>query len=85
MATKKLGIYFGAISDPLSTQLRKQKYLFDKEKVKHFQRDIDALNRLRIRGYITDSQTDAATGKLYKKIERHVIEANGLTKAVKTK
>ncbi len=78
MSDKKLGIYFGAMVEPLSKQLTKQGFKFDKDTVLHFQKDMDALVRVRIRGYILDSQIDKINKKLYKKIEQHIIKENKL-------
>lgn len=78
MANKTLGISFGALSDKLNVQLKRQEFKFKKEDVEHFEKDIDALNRLRIRGYLTDSATDNATKKLYRKIENHILKENDL-------
>lgn len=41
----------------------------------HFQKDSEAMLRLRIRGYVTDSQRDAITKKLVKEISKAVIKA----------
>lgn len=69
---KTLALTFGAMSDPLIKQLRKQKFLFDEDTVDHFQKDIDAFNRLRIRGYLTTSETKNVNDKLFKKITQHL-------------
>ncbi len=73
-----LVVYFGAISDKLSKQLKDQKFKFNKDNVNHFEEDIEAMNRLRIRGYLTDSVADKVRAKLYKKIEKHVMKENNL-------
>lgn len=74
--SKTLGLYFGALSDSLEDQLTKQGFNFDKKEVDHFQQDIDALNRLRIRGYIIDSQIDKISQKLFNKIKSHITKTN---------
>ena len=51
---------------PLSRQLRK--YAIDKEKVKEFQRDSDAISRLYIRGVICEEVKRRAYRMLYRKI-----------------
>ena len=58
-----MGIYFGAMSDPIKKQIG-----FDSVDVKHIQKDADAVTRLVIRGIITDSQANQARTKLAKRI-----------------
>lgn len=41
----------------------------------HFQKDSEALSRLRLRGYVTDNQRDAILKKLFKSISTAVIIA----------
>ncbi|MEJ5019265.1 hypothetical protein WH297_05870 [Ochrobactrum vermis] len=41
----------------------------------HFQKDSEAMLRLRIRGYVTDSQRDAITKKLFKEISKAIAKA----------
>lgn len=45
----------------------------------HFQKDSEALMRLRIRGYVTDSQRSAIIKKLSKEISKAVIKATSPT------
>lgn len=59
-------IRFGCMAPPLSRQLRK--YAIDKEKVKEFQRDSDAISRLYIRGVICETEKGRAYRMLYRKI-----------------
>lgn len=59
-------IRFGCMAPPLSRQLRK--YAIDKEKVKEFQRDSDAISRLYIRGVICETVKGRAYRMLYRKI-----------------
>lgn len=54
------------MAPPLSRQLRK--YAIDKEKVKEFQRDSDAISRLYIRGVICETEKGRAYRMLYRKI-----------------
>lgn len=76
---KELGIYFGAISDAIGVQLSQQGFKYDQKVVEQFEKDADALTRLRMRGLLTDSITDNINKKLFKKIERHVKMVNKLT------
>lgn len=45
------------------------------EVAEHFQKDSEALTRLRIRGYITDSQRNSIINKLGKEISKSVSES----------
>ena len=76
MEQKKFGIHFGAMSDPISKQLKAQKLKFDVETVKHFQKDIDAIIRVRIRGILGDSIYVKAQDKLFKNITKHIQKLN---------
>ena len=51
--------------EPLTDQL---KGMCDPHDAEHFELDAAAFMRLRIRGYITDSQRDGITKKLFKSI-----------------
>jgi hypothetical protein len=68
----KFGLRFGALSPLIKAQLDQQGLLYEKDEVHHFQKDADAINRLRIRGYIPDSQLNKIHQKLMKKIGSHV-------------
>lgn len=59
-------INFGALSPPLKEQLRE--YVFNEDEIDILQEDIDAINRLHIKGMLTDSATQAAEKKIIKKI-----------------
>lgn len=69
-------LVFGAISPKIGQQLKKQKLLFDKDTVDHFDKDSDAICRLKIRGLLNDSQGKQANDKLFKKITVHVKAKN---------
>lgn len=76
---RQIGISFGALSPKLSAQLRQQNFKFDKEKIKIYEMEIDALTRLRFgSGLLTDSMFDKLIKKLYNKIVSHVAARNGL-------
>lgn len=72
----KFGLHFGAICDPIAKQISGQQLKFDKSEVSHYQKDADAITRLRIRGYLPDSTLKKAQQKLFKKITKHVQEQN---------
>lgn len=69
---KTLGIRFGALCPKIKYQITEQGYTFDKDHIEHFQKDADALDRLRIRGLISHSEAEKATKKLVKKIAAHI-------------
>lgn len=60
----RIGI--GAMCDPLEEQAKEQGCKI--KNVAHYQEDIHAYNRLRIRGYITDSQSVIVCKKIIKAI-----------------
>jgi hypothetical protein len=57
---------FGVFAPKLSEQLKNTN--IPKEQLEHFDLDADAINRLLIRGVLTDSQTEQARKKLLKRI-----------------
>ena len=57
-------IHMGALSPKLSDQIPG---LPD-----HFDRDADAITRLKVRGLMTDSEGDKARKRLVKAIEKHL-------------
>jgi hypothetical protein len=76
---KNIGISFGALSQPLSKQLKSQGFKFNPDKIKTFEKEIDAINQLRFgSNLLTDSMVDKLIQKLYKKIVSHVAKENKL-------
>jgi len=67
---------FGAISAPLATQLIDQDLNFNDDELAHFQADHDAIVRLKVRGYVSDTIRDNLYNKLHKRITKHVQEQN---------
>lgn len=67
-----LRIAFGCLSDPLEEQLKKQGYT-DKKIEKHKLIN-DAIIRLFLHGYLTDSQTRKMRDKLFKEIKKNIKE-----------
>jgi len=55
---------YGAMSDTISKQLTVQGFKFDKKLCEHWQKDADAITRIRIRGILTANQTEKARIKL---------------------
>jgi hypothetical protein len=72
--SKTLRISFGALSDSLAKQIRDQDLEIDPTKCGHLQLDIDAVNRLRIRGALTDSEAHKVHKRLMKSITNAVQE-----------
>lgn len=76
---RQIGIGFGVMSPPLAEQLTKQGFRFDAEKVKIWQQEIDAINRLRFgSNLLTDSMVDKMLPKLHKIIVKHICAKNKL-------
>lgn len=77
---RKIGLSFGVMSPKISVQLKEQKFSFNKEKIIIFEKEIDAINRLRFgSNLLTDSMVDKIIPKLYKKIVTHVAKENKLS------
>lgn len=75
-----VGLSFGVMSDPLSKQLDKQGFKYDKDKMKVFQKEADAVNQLRFGSHLlTDSMVNKILPKLHKAIVAHVAASNGKT------
>lgn len=60
-----MDIIFGAMVDPIHVQVG---YKF--KNYQHFQKDMDVITRLLIRGLINDSQAHSARKKFVKKLEK---------------
>lgn len=63
---------FGAMSPKISEQLDKQGFLYQEEDISHFQKDADAIVRLRVRGLLPEGQIEKCHQKLVKKIGQHI-------------
>ncbi len=75
--SKSLKIAYGAISYPLSMQLKMQGFKFDKDRLKRFQKEVDAVNYLRLGSHVmTDSMVDKALAKIHKALGKHIAEYN---------
>lgn len=79
--TKKVGLSFGIMSEPISKQLKTQGFKFNKETIKDFQEEINAINVLRFSesDLLTDKMLDKIIPKLHKKIVQHVAKQNKLS------
>jgi hypothetical protein len=65
-----LKLRFGAMSPTIKQQLKEQGYKMDATDCVHFQKDAEAITRLRIRGMLNDSQCKSAHDKLFKNITK---------------
>ena len=74
----EFGIHFGAMAEPISKQLKKQGFKYDEEQVKHFEKQLDAITRLRFADLIADTIATKAFNKLCKRIQQHVCKVNKL-------
>ena len=63
---KTLSIHFGAFANPLVKQLMGLRFRLPD--VGHWQKDADAIVRLRIRGFLSEAETSRARDRLSKKI-----------------
>ena len=67
-----LELSFGALSDPIRTQLDAQNVTADRDEISHWQRDADAIVRVAVRGLLPDSQIRQARKRLLKRIAKGV-------------
>lgn len=67
-----VNIAFGAMSPKIAEQLIRQGFKFDAKDIEHFQKDADAIVRLRIRDLLPAGQVEKCYQKLVKKITFHV-------------
>lgn len=68
----ELRIGIGAMSPSIYDQLIKQGVKVTKKECEHFQKDVDSLNRLRIRGLITDSESHKANQRFMKMLTKEL-------------
>ena len=66
----KRQIEIGPLAETLKVQLKGIK--IDPEKLDHLERDHQAINRLFVRGYITDRQFDSAGKRLIKAVQGRI-------------
>ena len=78
MSNFSISLAYGVMSDPINVQLDNSKYKYNAKKIAVFEKEREAINRLRFgSGLLTDSMVDKILPKLHKKIVAHVAEANG--------
>jgi len=75
---KQIVIHFGCLADSTEDQLKQQKLKYNKTDAEQFQFDMESMDRLRVRGLLTDSQTEKVRQKLYKRIVAHVAKCEGM-------
>lgn len=81
----KISVVYGAMCPSISQQLKKQKVLFDKNEVSHYQKDSDAISRLHIRGIMSYSEYDKARKRLNADVMAHIKKMNKIKGNVTTK
>lgn len=79
---KQFGLRFGAMSDPIGSQLQTQGMKFDPKQVKRFQDMIDACLTLQFGFVLPGSENDKIQRRIYKLIMKHVCKENGLREVV---
>lgn len=78
MDNKSYQLGYGIIQPTLYVQLKKQKYKFDKDEVKEFEKIRVSINILYFKNYITESQYQKMIIKLHKKVCAHIAKENNL-------
>jgi hypothetical protein len=66
---EKIGIHFGALSQPIHKQLGIKRI---DEDLKHLQEDADAVTRLAVRGLLADSVVRKTRQKIMKEISKYL-------------
>lgn len=74
---KQWGIRYGVLGDKIAFQLAAQNIHLPLEMCEHWEKMRDALNTLRLSGIITDGESDKATKRLHKRIEKQVNKKYG--------
>lgn len=64
------------MADSLGIQIMHQGFEFNMDEIEQLQKDVDAMNRLRIRGYIPDGQIGKLNQKIFNRIQSHVQKMN---------
>lgn len=80
-----IGLSHGVISEPYWKQAKAQGLLFDKEKLKHFDRLREALSDLRMYSILSDTEASKAAGRLHNKVIACIAKTNKLKKIKPTK
>lgn len=72
--SKELGLHFVIIADSLENQLKKQGFKLSDRHLKMYQKAIDGWNILRIKAFITDSESDKIAQRIIKRISKDVVK-----------
>jgi hypothetical protein len=72
MTDRNIRISFGALAPPIDEQLREQGFKLDLDPLarQHLQRDADEVSRLRVRGTLTESESDKARKRIFQIIKK---------------
>lgn len=76
---KQIGLHFGALSDPIETQLTKQGFTFEIKEVRRFDAQAHAIVTLSLGFIMTDSMKDKCLAKLHANVVKHVCKMNSLS------
>lgn len=66
---KQLELRIGAVAPSLKQQLTAQGFKFDAHALSFIEDDKNAISRLYIRGYLTDTQAEKMKNKIYNKVK----------------
>lgn len=72
MSMKEIRLDFGAVVPSLDSQLFDQGIAMDRDGIRHFQQDADAIVRLSVRGLLPDSERARLNKKLLQRIVKAV-------------
>lgn len=78
-----IGLHFGALCDPIIKQVRAQGFDMNKADADHFQKDAEAITRLRIRLSMSEKERDKLSKKLLKNIEKKLTSSPHQSKTSK--
>jgi hypothetical protein len=74
----EFGIRFGAMSEPIKTQIEKQNLKCSEEECDSFERTKKAIFQLLITDTCTDREADKMYLRLHKAVTKHICETNML-------
>lgn len=74
MTDRRLSISFGALSFRIEEQLKAQGLRLDLDPLprQHLQQDVDEVARLRVRGVLTEAESDRARKRIFQIIKKQV-------------
>jgi hypothetical protein len=73
----KLRIAFGAMSKPLHEQISEHGIPVTQDEMSHYQKDAEAITRLRIRGMLSDKEVGNTQIRLMKNIVKYLNKREG--------